>query len=76
MRTTSAGKNLLGLDTGRRFTEGEDNTWAVFPSGEAFTVTLRPLFRLTAVARRRLYGYVDESEGRAFVAAYAVRDPR
>ena len=53
---------------------GEDNTWAVFPpEGAAFTVTLRPMFRLMAVAGGRLYGYVDEGGGEPFVAVYELR---
>jgi hypothetical protein len=64
----------VAVDAANGVRVGEDNTWAVFPaSGEAFTVTLRPLFRLTAVAGGRLYGFVDEGAGESRIAVYTLR---
>jgi hypothetical protein len=53
---------------------GDDNTWAVFPrTGDAFLVTLRPLFRLTDVVGDRLYGFVNDGGNAPVIEVYSLK---
>jgi hypothetical protein len=52
---------------------GEENTWAVFPAGDAaFTVTLRPLFWVTDVVGSRVYGFVWDGVSPPVVEVYEI----
>jgi hypothetical protein len=57
---------------------GDENTWAVFPpkgGGPAYTVSLRPLFRLTYVANKKLYGFIDNGITAPTIQVYSLRKP-
>jgi len=64
----------IAVANGLALRVGEENTWAVFPAmGTAFTVMLRPLFRLTAVVGDRIYGYVDDGVTAPAVLVFSLR---